>query len=191
LAEQRLPRRGLKRTFCNEATNGTLTKTNDQMNMANAPQTLKNMPTLDFVTQRPSHLLHRAGQEAEELFARSIGDLGITARQFVVLSVVADRENPSQTTVCEVSGIDRSTIADIVRRLVARGLLARRRTPHDARMYALRLTAEGMSVLEKANPIAQQVDASLLNGLLPSEREAFVALLENVAVRPDATMTDA
>ena len=174
-----------------EAVNDTLTKPNDQMNMTNAPQTLKSIPTLDFVTKSPSHLLHRAGQEAEELFARSIGDLGITARQFVVLSVVADRENPSQTTVCEVSGIDRSTIADIVRRLVARGLLARRRTPHDARMYALRLTAEGMSVLEKANPIAQQVDTSLLNGLLPSEREDFVALLEKVAVRPDATMTDA
>ena len=100
---------------------------------------------IKLVTSSTTHLLHRAGQLAEDIFSHSIGDLGITARQYVVLSVVDGLEDPSQTTLCEISGIDRSTLADIVRRLVSSGLLTRRRTRNDARMYAVRITPEGKS----------------------------------------------
>ena len=133
-----------------------------------------------------THLLHRAGQLAEDIFSRSIGNLGITARQYVVLSVVDGLDDPSQTILCEVSGIDRSTLADIVRRLVSRGLLTRRRTRNDARMYAVRITPEGKSVLEKAGPIAQEVDAAVLTSLSASERETFNNLLEKVVSQADA-----
>ena len=67
---------------------------------------------IKLVTSSTTHLLHRAGQLAEDTFSRSIGDLGVTARQYVVLSVVDGLDDPSQTTLCEVSGIDRSTLAD-------------------------------------------------------------------------------
>ena len=104
------------------------------------------------------HLLRRASQIADETFAVKIGREDLTARQFIVLSIVASTENPSQTTICEQSGIDRSTLADIVRRLVARGLLSRRRTRQDARMYAVKITDAGLAVLEKARPVARSVD---------------------------------
>jgi DNA-binding MarR family transcriptional regulator len=134
-----------------------------------------------------THLLHRAGQLAEDIFSRSIGDLGITARQYVVLSVVEGLDDPSQTTLSEISGIDRSTLADIVRRLVERGLLMRRRTLIDARMYAVRITPQGKSVLEKAGPIAQEVDAALLTSLTAPERETFNSLLQKVLSQSDAS----
>ena len=140
---------------------------------------------IKLVTSSTTHLLHRAGQLAEDIFSRSIGDLGITARQYVVLSVVDGLEDPSQTTLCEISGIDRSTLADIVRRLVSSGLLTRRRTRNDARMYAVRITPEGKSVLEKAGPIAQKVDAAVLTALSASERETFNNLLEKVVSQAD------
>ena len=144
-----------------------------------------NVP-MRLVSSSTTHLLHRAGQLAEDIFSRSIGDLGITARQYVVLSVVDGLEDPSQTTLCEISGIDRSTLADIVRRLVERGLLMRRRTLIDARMYAVRITPEGKSVLEKAGPIAQEVDAAVLTSLTASERETFNSLLQKVVSQSDA-----
>jgi len=140
---------------------------------------------IKLVTSSTTHLLHRAGQLAEDIFSRSIGDLGITARQYVVLSVVDGLDDPSQTRLCEISGIDRSTLADIVRRLVSSGLLTRRRTRNDARMYAVRVTPEGKSVLEKAGPIAQKVDAAVLTALSASERETFNNLLEKVVSQAD------
>ena len=141
---------------------------------------------IKLVTSSTTHLLHRAGQLAEDLFSRSIGDLGITARQYVVLSVVDGLEDPSQTTLCEISGVDRSTLADIVRRLVSRGLLTRRRTRNDARMYAVRITPEGKRILEKASPIALKVDAAVLKCLTVSERETFNSLLQKVMSQSDA-----
>jgi DNA-binding MarR family transcriptional regulator len=127
------------------------------------------------------HLLHRASQCAEDMFAKSIGDVGLTARQFIVLSLVAGHEDPSQTFICEKSGIDRSTLADIVRRLVARGLLSRRRTRHDARMYAIKLTEEGEQSLAKAIPVARDVDNAILKFLNASQRDDFTASLQRLA----------
>src|SRR5262245_47397948 len=84
------------------------------------------------------HLLHRAGQCADEMFAVSVGEVGLTPRQFAVMAAIANTEEPSQTTLVEYTGIDRSTMADIVRRLTSRGLVQRRRTRRDARRYAVR-----------------------------------------------------
>ena len=90
--------------------------------------------------QSISHLLHRANQVAAERFAKAIGDTDVTPRQVAVLGIVATNEGVSQTGIVEASGIDRSTLADIVRRLVKRGLLARRRSKQDTRAYNVTLT---------------------------------------------------
>jgi DNA-binding MarR family transcriptional regulator len=127
-----------------------------------------------------AHAIHRLGQLTEEQFARSAGGLGITARQVVVLAIADQLEGASQTKLCEISGIDRSTLADMVRRLVQRGLLDRQRTREDARRNAIRITSEGRNLLEQVLPIAHQVDRELLQGLSPSERETFKALLHKV-----------
>jgi len=119
------------------------------------------------------HLLHRAGQLADEAFLSALGRDGITARQFIVLDIVAREDNPSQTTICELSGIDRSTLADIVRRLVSRGLLARKRTREDARRYAVRITDAGRKVLDTAMGVARQVEDSVVGVLPASQRAGF------------------
>ena len=135
---------------------------------------------LQFATGSATHLLHRAGQFAEDMFARATGDLGITARQFVVLAAIDGMDKPSQTALCDVSGIDRSTLADIVRRLELRGLIHRERTKTDARMYAVSVTEEGRALLTKAAPIAREVEQELMAPFSEPEREAFKALLKRV-----------
>ena len=129
------------------------------------------------VLESTLHLLHRASQLADESFALKIGREDLTARQFIVLSIVANSENPSQTMICEQSGIDRSTLADIVRRLVSRGLLSRRRTRQDARMYAVKITDAGNAALDKARPVARAVDQELLGVLTASQRNDFESTL--------------
>ncbi len=126
------------------------------------------------------HLLHRAGQRADELFADTIGKSDLTPRQYAVLKAVSETDEPSQTTLVEKTGIDRSTLADIVRRLVERRMLQRRRTKHDARMYAVRLTSGGQSAVKNAEPVAKKTDEKLLAALSASERETFLKLLSRV-----------
>src|SRR5688572_26451891 len=108
------------------------------------------------------HLLHRAGQVADELFAAEMAGSDLTPRQYAVLSALAQREAASQTDIVRETGIDRSTLADIVKRLVERGVLTRRRAKHDARAYSVRLTPMGSAILREAEPAAQRVGDRLL-----------------------------
>lgn len=136
----------------------------------------------DDSSRKPSalHLLHRAGQCADEIFADNIGKSDLTPRQYAVLRAVADSEEPSQTVLVEKTGIDRSTLADIVRRLVERNLLQRKRTKHDARMYAVKLTASGQSALRSAEPAAKVTDDKLLSVMNAGERATFLKALVQI-----------
>ena len=126
------------------------------------------------------HLLHRAGQCADEMFSTSLSSGTMTPRQFAVLKAVDASIEPSQTTLVEMTGIDRSTVADIVRRLVERGLVQRRRTRRDARMYALKLSTKGRTALSEAEPAALTTDEKLLAALNPLERAAFIDALARI-----------
>ena len=85
---------------------------------------------------RRRHLSGRAGRR------------DLTPRQYAVLLTVAQNEGLNQTQLVELTGIDRSTLADVVRRMLKKGLLQRRRTRDDARAYAVKLTDEGRKVLK-------------------------------------------
>lgn len=137
------------------------------------------------------HLLHRAGQIADELFALKTGGSDLTPRQFEVLRAISLSNEPSQTVLVEMTGIDRSTLADIVRRLVDRGLVSRKRTRHDARMYALRLSDKGEAAIAAAMPAVEQTDEALLSPLEKSDREAFIKGLERVVEEYSSKHTEA
>ena len=111
------------------------------------------------------HLLHRAGQCAEELFQAEVGEADLTARQLAVLTTVAENEGLNQTGIVERTGIDRSTLADMGRRLSKKGLLQRRRTKEDARAYAVKLTDEGEKLLRKVGPLAKKVDQRIMQAM--------------------------
>jgi len=128
----------------------------------------------------PIHLLHRAGQCAGDIFQAELGERDLTPRQFAVLVTVAHNEGLSQTNLVDMTGIDRSTLADIVRRMLKKGLLQRRRTKEDARAYAVKLTEEGWRVLKAAEPMAKRVDDRILAVLSGAQRDRFVQDLNTI-----------
>ena len=126
------------------------------------------------------HLLHRAGLCAGDIFGDEMSKQGLTPRQYAVLVSVAENEGVSQTTLVERTGIDRSTLADIVRRMIKKGLLDRRRTREDARAYAVRLSQEGRQRLAMATPLAARADDRLLAALSAEDRKRFLEMLNSI-----------
>jgi DNA-binding MarR family transcriptional regulator len=112
------------------------------------------------------------------VFAAEIPDL--TPRQFAVLVAVASNEGASQTELVEKTGADRSTLADIVKRLCRKGLLPRSRTREDARAYAVKLADQGRRVLSAASPVARRVDDRVLGALPAKQRKAFLTALASI-----------
>ena len=129
------------------------------------------------LNRSPVHLLHRAAQSVGEVFDTVIGKENLTPRQLIVLATVGDNEGLSQTGIVNHTNVDRSTIADIVKRLQRKGLLQRRRTKEDARAYAVRLTKVGRRVLRRTEPLFRRVDAQVLGALSASQREPFIEAL--------------
>lgn len=129
---------------------------------------------------RLGQLLHRASQLADDRFAAQTRDLDLTARQLVVLDAIARLERPSQMNVCTVTGIDRSTIADMVMRLIAKGYVERRRSRTDSRRYILQLTDKGATILAQARPVAQQVERALAEALPPDSLDRLLRDLETI-----------
>jgi DNA-binding MarR family transcriptional regulator len=128
----------------------------------------------------PIHLLHRAGQCASDIFQAEMAEGDLTPRQYAVLVAVSLNEGLSQTDLVEKTGVDRSTLADIVRRMLKKGLLQRRRTRDDARAYAVKLTDEGWKVLKAADPLAKRVDDKILAALPNQQRERFLQDLSTI-----------
>ena len=127
------------------------------------------------------HLLHRAGQRADGLFARHLGSDDLTPRQFMVLQAVAENEGLSQMDIMAATGIDRSSVADLVRRLVKQGLLRRRRQKRDTRLFAVRLTPEGKKALTLGAPAAAATEEALLASVLPGQRPEFLRVIKTMA----------
>lgn len=132
------------------------------------------------INRSAMHLLHRAGQCAGDLFTEEVVGSALTPRQFAVLLTISHEEGLSQTDLVDRTGIDRSTLADIVRRILKKGLIRRRRTKHDARVYAVKLTDEGAEALLAAQPAALQADTRLLESLPETKRAEFLDSLSTI-----------
>jgi DNA-binding MarR family transcriptional regulator len=105
------------------------------------------------------HLLHRAAQRALDLYAAQAGPGAVTQRQHAVLAAVAEKEGAAQADLVASTGIDRSTLADMVARMIDKGLLARERSALDARANAVRLTDAGREALLEALEILASGEA--------------------------------
>lgn len=128
----------------------------------------------------PLHLLHRVAQCAGDIFQSELGESELTPRQLAVLMTVAEHEGLSQTGIVERTGIDRSTLADLVKRLQRKGWLQRKRTRQDARAYAVKLTDEGHKLLRNATPLAKKVDQRILQALPSREGDQFIERLQAI-----------
>lgn len=129
------------------------------------------------LARSPSHLLHRALQHALDIYVDSAGAGAPTQRQFAVLAAVAGNEGLTQTDLVRATGIDRSTLAELVARMIGKGLLARERSAADARANTVRLTEVGRSALAQAAPKVAEADERIL-ALVPARaRDGFLSVL--------------
>lgn len=129
----------------------------------------------------PGHLLRRAQQYAHDLYSQEVSASGPTPRQFEVLHVVSKNEGLSQTDLVRHTGIDRSTLADMIARMMKKGLLSRKRTREDARANAVSITASGRRMLKSAESKVNKSDKAVLAVLPKTQQSTFMKALKAYA----------
>jgi DNA-binding MarR family transcriptional regulator len=68
----------------------------------------------------------------------------------------------------------------ILNELEERGFATRRRDPADRRRHIVQISKKGIAVLDKVSEVMDAVEADLLEGFDPAERERFEGLLASV-----------
>jgi MarR family transcriptional regulator, temperature-dependent positive regulator of motility len=130
----------------------------------------------------PSHLLHRAQQVAADLHVAAFGAGGLTQRQVAVLAVLGAGDGISQTDLVIRTGIDRSTLAEMVARMESKGLMVRAKSASDSRANSVSLTDAGRAALQDALPKLDAIDKGVLTLLPTGRRGTFVELLTRIAL---------
>ncbi len=128
-----------------------------------------------------SHLLHRAQQAAITLSASALGQQGLTIRQFAVLAALYGQDGQSQSDLVAATGIDRSTLADMVSRMEKSGLIKRAVSKQDARAKTVSLSAGGKKAYQIAVRQVEAADAALLKALRKPHRAGLIAALAAIA----------
>lgn len=114
------------------------------------------------------NLIRRAQQLHLSTWTR-VADPDITSTQYSILAVLDRMGEASQRELGDEVDLDRSTIADLVRRMEGSGLIARRRAATDARRNVVTLTERGAAEHARLAPLVVEVQRELVGHLDPAE----------------------
>jgi DNA-binding MarR family transcriptional regulator len=142
------------------------------------------------LSEAPSYLIRRCQQFYGDLYAREAGAKDLTKQQFTLLCALEQNDGVSQTALVEITGIDRSTLAEMVRRMLDKGLLSRKRTEEDQRANAVAISPVGRKALRGARNAADRAERALLEPLPVPERQKFVRALSQIAQAAEMLGTD-
>jgi DNA-binding MarR family transcriptional regulator len=126
---------------------------------------------------RPGYLIRRLHQIQYALFLEECAEYDITPVQYGLLTALATNPDVDQNTLGRELGIDRTNVADVLKRLEGRGLIMRHRSKSDRRMMLARLTPLGEEITRAMYAPMQRAQLRLLDPLPPDERGKLIAML--------------
>jgi DNA-binding MarR family transcriptional regulator len=132
----------------------------------------------------PGHLLRRNHQRSFDIFSRHVGN-DLTRQQFALMLALGQRPGASQRDLVEATGIDKSTLKEMLGRLVTRGWVKRDRDPRDSRAWTMELTGEGASLLLDNVAKVQSAQLEIMAPLSEDEQATLLALLRKLLGRSE------
>lgn len=139
-----------------------------------APSFLSPPLTLDGL---PGHDIRRLHQISVAIFMQETEAFGVTPVQYAALQAVGLQPGMDQRTLARTIGFDTSTIAGVIDRLEARGLMQRNASAQDRRVRLLTLTEAGGVLLAALVPAMLQAQQRILSPLPEAERGEFMRML--------------
>jgi DNA-binding MarR family transcriptional regulator len=137
-------------------------------------------PAKQALWSRPGFLVRRLNQIHYALFFEECKSHNITPVQYGILTALSLSPWLDQTQIGLELGLDRTTTADVVKRLQERGLVERRVNPEDRRSRQALITKEGLRVMGALQEGMLRSQNRLLEPLTPRNRAIFMKLLSQL-----------
>jgi DNA-binding MarR family transcriptional regulator len=114
------------------------------------------------------------------LFAEECKNFDITPIQFAILTVLYGGRALDQITLSTAVGIDRTSGADVIKRLYRRGLVERIPSTEDRRAKLVHITGDGQALVRRMQPRMERAQERLISPLSPAERAMFNELIGKI-----------
>ncbi len=105
---------------------------------------------------------------------------GLYPGQPQILHSLMHREGASQVELAQSARVRPPTMAVMLRRMEAAGLICRRGDAQDARIQRVYLTDKGRDVQRKTDEAFERVGAEMFAGFTDEELRAFLTLMEKL-----------
>ncbi|MBN2906967.1 MAG: MarR family transcriptional regulator [Rhodobacteraceae bacterium] len=129
---------------------------------------------------------------ATEIYGRELAKAaGLTAVQVRVLQIIAETGHSTPKAISSRMGVSQATMTTLIDRLVAKGLVDRRRSEADRRQMDILITPEGRAAVARAPDPLQDRYVAAFDALPDWEQAMIVAALERVGSLLDAGHLDA
>lgn len=129
--------------------------------------------------------LRRASLAVYGAFMAEVGTLDVKPAEYAALLVIQGNPGARSADISGLLGIEKANFTVFLRRLERRGWVAREPSTTDRRAHALRLTPEGIELLQAAVEKRARLEAGLVARLGAVDYARLVELLQ-VLLAPEA-----
>jgi MarR family transcriptional regulator, lower aerobic nicotinate degradation pathway regulator len=126
---------------------------------------------------RPGFLIRRLHQLHCSLFLEETRDFDITPVQYSLMTALDRRGELEQNNLALEIGLERTSVAEVLPRLQARGLIGCRRSADDGRVKLIRLTRKGKALVRKMAAAVKRAHDRTIDQLEESDRDWFLLQL--------------
>jgi len=141
----------------------------------------KRYPTMDILACEAYLRVLRTGTILHRCVERSLGKLGFSHGQILILSLL--NRDPEPIPVCklaEMTGVSTPTVSAVVSGMVRAGLVERVVDSADKRVVRIGLKPKGQQVLDDVLPGIFAHQAAVMSGLDDEELKTMIALLSKI-----------
>lgn len=127
-------------------------------------------------------LLVRLGDRVAVVGSTALEErLGLSGRDYTALAVISEDSPSSQQELARLMGKAPAMCVGMLDEMETAGYVERVRDPKDRRRSVVTLTPKGEDMLAKADAIAAELEADIIQGLTAAERERLIGLLVGAA----------
>ena len=134
-------------------------------------------PLRQVMWRRPGFLIRRLTQIGQAIFFDLCKSESITPLQVGMLTALSMNPWLDQKAIGRELSLDRTTTAEVLKRLVDKGLVETRVNPDDRRSRLSVITTDGLNLINELQESIHRSQELLIEPLSPDDRAVFMKLL--------------
>jgi DNA-binding MarR family transcriptional regulator len=122
----------------------------------------------------------RAALTVIGVFLERMAPYGLRPVEFSTLSLIHHNPGVTARQLCQTLGLQPPNMVGTIAQFEKKGLLQRRPHPSDGRAQGLHLTADGQTLMQRAELTAAELEVEATQRLSAAERTRLMALLQKI-----------